>query len=174
MAGPLIGLFVPALLILGNREFGFSSNLRHLCAAIAPGDLEFFHYDWKKSGIWNLLFLSGTIVGGFIGGVVLAAPGVPISVHTQTALATLGIHDFTGLVPRELFSWSALLTPRGFVPIVVGGMCVGFGTAYAGGCTSGHGISGLAALERPSLIAVIGFFAGGLIATHLLLPLILG
>jgi uncharacterized membrane protein YedE/YeeE len=174
VAGPLIGLFVPALLVLGNREFGFSSNLRHLCAAIAPGDMTFFQYDWKTSGLWNLLFLAGTIVGGFIGGVLLAAPRVPISIQTQAALVTLGIHDFAGLVPRELFRWSAIFTPRGFVLIVVGGLCVGFGTAYAGGCTSGHGISGLAALERPSLIAVLGFFAGGVLATHLLLPLILG
>jgi uncharacterized membrane protein YedE/YeeE len=173
VAGPLIGLFVPALLIIGNRQFGFSSNLRHLCAAILPGDVAFFQYDWKESGLWNLVFLAGTIAGGFIGGVLLAAPGVPISIQTQTALAALGIHDFTGLAPRELFNWPALLTVKGFVLTAVGGLCVGFGTAYAGGCTSGHAIAGLAALERSSLIAVLGFFAGGLVATHLLLPLIL-
>jgi hypothetical protein len=173
VAGPVIGLFVPALLILGNRQFGFSSNLRHLCAAIIPGDVAFFRYDWKDSGLWNLVFLAGTIIGGFIGGVLLAAPGVPISIATRGALTALGIHDFTGLAPRELFNWPALLTLKGFVLTAGGGLCVGFGTAYAGGCTSGHGIAGLAALERCSLIAVLGFFAGGLLATHLLLPLIL-
>jgi len=85
----------------------------------------------------------------------------------------LGIHDFSGLAPREVFSWSALLTPKGFISVVVGGFLVGFGTAFAGGCTSGHAISGLADLQAASLIAVVGFFAGGLIATHFLLPLFL-
>jgi uncharacterized membrane protein YedE/YeeE len=85
----------------------------------------------------------------------------------------LGIHDLSGLVPRELFSWSSLATLRGLVLVVVGGFVVGFGTAYAGGCTSGHAISGLADLQRPSLVAVLGFFAGGVVATYLLLPLVL-
>src|SRR2546428_3855787 len=79
VAGPLIGLFVPALLILGNRQFGFSSNLRHLCAALAPGEVAFFKYDWKQSGVWNLAFLAGTVVGGFIGGGLLGDPPVPPS-----------------------------------------------------------------------------------------------
>ena len=170
VAGPLIGLFVPTLLVFENRQFGFSSNLRHLCAALLPGDIEFFCYDWKSSGLWNLVFLAGTVAGGYIGGVLLAAPGVPLSEHAQATLAQLGIHDLSGLVPRELFNWRALATPRGLVQIVVGGLCVGFGTAYAGGCTSGHGVAGLAAREKSSLLAVLGFFAGGLIATHLILP----
>jgi hypothetical protein len=86
----------------------------------------------------------------------------------------LGLHDFHGVAPHELFTWRALLTLRGFVSIVVGGFLVGFGTAYAGGCTSGHAISGLANFQLPSLIAVIGFFAGGLIATYFILPFVLG
>jgi uncharacterized protein len=89
------------------------------------------------------------------------------------ALARLGIHDFSGLAPRELFSWSALLSLKGFVSVILGGFLVGFGTAYAGGCTSGHAISGLADLQPASLVAVIGFFAGGLIATYFMLPLFL-
>ena len=172
VAGPVLGLFVPALLVLGNRQFGFSSNLRHLCAALAPGEVAFFKYDWKQDGVWNLLFLAGTVAGGFIGGRLLGDPAVPITARAQATLAALGIHDFSGLVPREVFSWPALATLRGFTLTVVGGLCVGFGTAYAGGCTSGHGIAGLANLERSSLVAVLGFFAGGLIATHVLLPVL--
>jgi len=170
VAGPLIGLFVPVLLVFENRQFGFSSNLRHLCAALLPGDVEFFCYDWKSSGLWNLVFLGGTVLGGYIGGSLLAAPAVPLGEHTRAALTTLGIHDLSGLAPSELFNWSALGTLRGFVFIVLGGLCVGFGTAYAGGCTSGHGVAGLAAREKSSLLAVLGFFAGGLIATNLILP----
>jgi uncharacterized membrane protein YedE/YeeE len=174
VAGPLIGLFVPALLIVGNKSFGISSNLRHLCSIIAPGRVEFLRYDWRRVGLWNLVFLAGVLIGGFIAFHAGAVHPVAISVETRIALMKLGIHDFSGVAPQELFSWHALLTLRGFISVVVGGFLVGFGTAYAGGCTSGHAISGLANFELPSLIAVIGFFAGGLAATYLILPLLLG
>jgi uncharacterized protein len=173
VAGPLIGLFVPALLILDNRLFGVSSNLRHLCSAVLPSRIEYFRYDWKRTGLWNLLFAAGILLGGLLAAHWGPAQNVAISDETRLALARLGIHDFSGLAPREVFAWPALLTLKGFVSVIVGGFLVGFGTAYAGGCTSGHAISGLADLQLPSLIAVVGFFAGGLIATHFLLPLFL-
>jgi hypothetical protein len=106
----------------------------------------------------------------------LPAPAAPhsqniaISEQTRPALTKLGIHDFSGVAPRKVFTWSALLTLKGFVSAVPGGFLVGFGTAYAGGCTFVHAISDLANLRLPSLIAVVGFFASGLIATHFLLP----
>jgi uncharacterized membrane protein YedE/YeeE len=173
VAGPAIGLFVPALLIAGNALFGVSSSLRHTCAAVFPGKIEYFRYDWKKDGLWNLLFVLGILVGGFLASHYGGPHNVAISEATKIDLAKLGIHDFSGLAPREMFHWSALLSFRGFVLIVFGGFLVGFGTAYAGGCPSGHAISGLADLQLPSLIAVVGFFAGGLIATHFILPLLL-
>ena len=173
VAGPAIGLFVPALLIVGNRLFGVSSNLRHLCSAILPGRIEYFRYDWKRSGLWNLVFVAGILIGGIVAAHWGAPRNVAISEQTRLSLTRLHIHDFSGLAPHELFSWSALLTLPGFVSVIVGGFLVGFGTAYAGGCTSGHAIAGLADLQLPSLLAVAGFFAGGLIATHFLLPLFL-
>ena len=173
VAGPAIGLFVPALLIVGNAVFGVSSSLRHMCAAIAPGTLEYFRYDWKRTGLWNLLFVAGILIGGFLAVHWGTPQNIAISDATRLDLAKLGIHDFSGPAPHELFRWSALLSFRGFVLVIVGGFLVGFGTAYAGGCTSGHAISGLADLQLSSLIAVVGFFAGGLIATHLILPLLL-
>ena len=173
IAGPVIGLFVPALLLIGNRMFGVSSNLRHLCSALLPGGLEHFRYDWKRTGLWNLLFVAGTGLGGFLASHWGASHAIQISEQTRLALTNLGIHDFSGLAPREVFTWSALLTIKGFVSVVVGGFLVGFGTAYAGGCTSGHAIAGLADLQLPSLVAVLGFFAGGLIATFFILPLVL-
>ena len=174
LTGIGIGLVVPALLLIGNRSFGVSSNLRHLCAAICPADIAFFRYDWKRDGLWNLVFALGILIGGYIGGVLLGNPEpIAIAPRTKEALAALGLTDFSGLAPRELFTWSALGSLPGFLLIVVGGFLVGFGTAYGGGCTSGHGISGLANFQLPSLIAVIGFFVGGLIATHVLLPLVL-
>ena len=62
--------------------------------------------------------------------------------------------------------------PKILAILFFGGLLVGFGARYAGGCTSGHAISGLSDLQLPSLIAVVGFFIGGLIMTHLLFPLI--
>jgi uncharacterized membrane protein YedE/YeeE len=57
--------------------------------------------------------------------------------------------------------------------IVVGGFLVGFGTRYAGGCTSGHAIMGLSNLQWPSLVATISFMVGGFIMANLILPFIL-
>ena len=168
-----IGLFVPALLIVGNKLFGVSSSLRHTCAAVLPGRLEYFNYDWKNTGLWNLLFVWGIFVGGFLAAHYGTSQHIGISDATRLDLARLGIHDFSGFAPHELFRWSALVSFKGFALIVIGGFLVGFGTAYAGGCTSGHAISGLADLQLASLIAVVGFFAGGLIATHFILPLLL-
>jgi uncharacterized protein len=173
VAGPLIGLFAPLLLVLGNRLLGVSSNLRHLCAPLAPG-VDYFRYDWRGEGGWNLAFALGILVGGMIAGVLLRNPHqIAIADQTRAALLSLGVHDFNGLAPVELFSWASLLTVRGAVLIVGGGFLVGFGTAYAGGCTSGHGISGIADLQPASLVALLGFFAGGIIGTFVLLPLIL-
>jgi uncharacterized membrane protein YedE/YeeE len=173
VAGPAIGLFVPALLLLGNKQFGISSNLRHLCAAIAPGRMEFFRYDWRSEGLWNLTFLAGILAGGVVAAQFLHGGDVTLSPETTAALARMGLQDFSGLAPSEIFSWASLLTARGLIAIVGGGFLIGFGTAYAGGCTSGHAISGLAALDRASLVAVIAFFAGGLLCTYLILPAIL-
>lgn len=175
VGGPAIGLFVPTLLFVGNKVFGVSSNLRHVCAAVIPANVEFFHYNWRRTGSWNLAFALGILVGGALAGQFLAdGAGGHISTAARDSLGALGIHDFTGLVPRELFHWGALSSWRGLVIIVGGGFLIGFGTAYAGGCTSGHAISGLADFQLPSLIAVIGFFAGGLMATWIILPRLLG
>lgn len=178
VAGPLIGLFVPVLLLVGNKAFGISSNLSHLCAAVAPRSLrervEYFRYDWRGAGLWNLVFLAGVVIGGVVAAQVAGPQTIAISAQAKATLAGLGIHNFSGLAPTEIFSWHGLGTVRGFVSLVVGGALVGFGTAYAGGCTSGHAISGLANFQLPSLIAVVGFFAGGLVATWVVLPYLLG
>lgn len=173
IAGPLIGLTVPMLLVLGNKLFGVSSNMRHLCAMI-PNRNPFFSYDWRKVGGWNLLFALGIVLGGFIGGVLLANPE-PLQLAAATAadLRELGLEPDGNLVPASLFDLGSA-GPAGLLLMVLGGFLVGFGTRWAGGCTSGHSITGLASLQLPSLVATISFFIGGIIGTFLLLPLILG
>ncbi len=172
VAGPLIGLIVPLLLWAGG-EFGVSENLRHICAAVLPTRNDFFRYDWKATGLWNLTFASGIVLGGAVAGTVLASPDpLVISEATTAALEVIGVTTFEGLAPAQVFSWEGLATVPGFVMIVGGGFLVGFGARYAGGCTSGHAISGLANLQLPSLLAVLGFFAGGLLATWFILPLL--
>jgi len=173
VAGPLIGLTVPALLILGNKSFGISSSLRHICAACVPADITFFKYDWKKE-VWNLFFVSGIFIGGVIAASLLANPN-PVSVHPSLAveLAGYGIADYSSLVPKDIMNWHDLLSLRGFLLMVVGGFLVGFGTRYAGGCTSGHAIMGISTLQWPSLVATICFMIGGFIMANLILPHIL-
>ncbi len=173
IAGPLIGLFVPILLLLGNRQFGISNNLRHLCAVVVPGRLQYFRYDWRAAGLWNLAFLAGILVGALVSARLVGVPDVAIAPETREWLVERGVREFGGLVPGDIFNWSSLLTVRGVIMIVGGGFLVGFGTAYAGGCTSGHAIAGLAVFEWASLVAVTAFFAGGLLGTHVLLPLLL-
>ena len=173
IGGPLIGLFVPLLLLLGNKSFGVSGSLRAMCAAIMPGPVEFFHYDWKKSGLWNIALALGLLLGGVIAVTWMGVSTPDIAPATRAAIGTLGLRPPSGLVPAELFSWHSLTTLRGIVCMLVGGFLVGFGTSYAGGCTSGHGVMGMATLQRASLVALMGIFAGGLIATFVLLPIIL-
>ena len=173
VGGPLIGLMVPLLLWAGG-EFGVSENLRHICAAVLPTRNDFFRYDWKATGLWNLTFALGIVLGGAVAGTVLASPDpLVVADATMADLAVMGLTTFEGLAPAQVFSWEGLATVPGFVMIILGGFLVGFGARYAGGCTSGHAISGLANLQLPSLLAVLGFFAGGLLATWVILPLLL-
>lgn len=173
VAGPLIGLTVPALLILGNKTFGLSSSLRHICAACIPANIPFFKYNWKKE-VWNLFFVLGIFFGSILAVNLLGNPD-PIKIHPELAakLSQYGITNIEGLLPAQLFSWASLLTLRGFIMIVLGGFMIGFGTRYAGGCTSGHAIMGLSSLQWPSLVATCCFMLGGFIMANLILPFIL-
>lgn len=172
VAGPLIGLVVPLLAYLGNKAFGVSSNLRHACAMI-PNRVPFFQYDWRAAGGWNLAFAAGIVLGGVLAGVVLQNPEpLRVAASTERDLAALGVETDGGLAPGSLFSLAALTSLRTWAILLGGGFLIGFGARYAGGCTSGHAITGLSTLQLPSLVAVIGFFVGGLIMTHLLFPIL--
>ena len=173
IAGLFIGLIVPALLLIGNKHFGISSSLRHLCAACLPARIPFFHYDWKKE-IWNLFFVGGILLGAILATVFLQNPDpIAISPALASDLAGYGVTHIDGLMPTDLFSLDSLFTLRGFLLMIVGGFLVGFGTRYAGGCTSGHAIMGLSNLQWPSLVATVCFMIGGFVMTNIFLPFIL-
>jgi uncharacterized membrane protein YedE/YeeE len=172
IAGILIGLTVPLLYLIGNKPFGISSSFRHICAACLPGNASYFKYDWKKE-TWNIFFVTGILIGGIVGSTVLANPEpIKIAPSTFEQLKQLGVNDFIQLVPTDIFSFAGLLSIKGFILIVIGGFLVGFGTRYAGGCTSGHSITGISNFQLSSLIATICFMVGGFITTWLFLPLI--
>ena len=172
VAGPLIALTMFLLMKMG-KKFGMSSNLRTMCSIGGAGKfVDFFKFDWKKD-IWNLYVVAGVILGGFVALQFLSPTAPQIHPDVVAQLQELGINSTnSAFLPTELFSLDSLLTIKGFSILLIGGFLVGFGARYAGGCTSGHAISGLSNLQLPSLIAVIGFFIGGLVMVHLIFPLI--
>ena len=179
ISGAMIVLVMFLLLWFGG-EFGVSGNLRTICAIGGAGNtVPFFDFNWRAQ-IWNLVFVGGAVIGGFAASTYLASPEpVDISTYTEAYLSTVGIKTPTtmsegaGFVPEEIFGLDRIGTLPSLIILVVGGLLIGFGTRWAGGCTSGHAISGLANLQLPSLIAVVGFFIGGLLMTWFILPYIL-
>jgi uncharacterized membrane protein YedE/YeeE len=160
-------------MIFFGKSFGFSSNLRTICTIAGAGKhVKFFDFDWKTQS-WNLVFLLGAIIGGYIANNYLNdGSDFQLAKSTAKDLAELGFAKAKAIQPLELFSWDAIFTLKGFAVLAIGGLLVGFGSRYAGGCTSGHAISGISNLQIPSLIAVVGFFIGGLVMTHFIFPLI--
>jgi len=172
VSGLVIAVIMAALLLWG-KQFGFSSNLRTICALCGAGKkVSFFNFNWKDQK-WNLLFLIGAILGGIISGTLLR-DNTPMNLSSATIidLKELGISFDGQMNPSQIFGTDFLFSVKGIIVLAGGGFLVGFGSRYAGGCTSGHAISGLSNLQRASLIAVVGFFAGGLVMTHIFLPLI--
>jgi len=172
-AGPILALCMYLMFFFG-KKLGVSSNLETVCAMGGAGKwVDFFKFDWKKNK-WNLVFVLGLILGGFISHQWLT-PDQTIALSSQTIqdLSELGIANAgSSYLPDEIFSVDAIFTFKGFLILISAGILVGFGSRYASGCTSGHGIVGLSNLSLESLIAVAGFFIGGLIMTWLILPFI--
>jgi len=172
VSGPAIALILSILLFSG-KTFGFSANLSNICSMLGMGkQASYFNFDWKKQR-WNLWFLLGSIIGGYIAAHFLSSPHpLDLSAATIEDLKKLKIPFDGNLEPGSIFNWDYLFTGRGLLLFLGGGFLIGFGTRYAGGCTSGHAITGLSELQLPSLIAVMGFFIGGLFVTHILFPII--
>lgn len=178
-SGAMISL-VMFLLLFAGKTFGVSASFDTICTMCGAGrKIKYFQGDWRPKA-WLLVFVLGIILGAAIATRWMQNPDpVQISQSTRDDLSALGVHapvtlsEGRGYVPEEIFNFKSLLTLRGFILIIIGGFLIGFGTRWAGGCTSGHSISGLSNLQLPSLLATIGFFIGGLLMTHFLLPIIL-
>jgi len=168
VSGPLLGLIVPLLLVLSNKQFGVSSSFRHLCAATGVKSVEYFNYNWKKKGAWQLLFVLGVLIAGITVGTVIELKVGVLSKGTASQLTQKGI-EVNGFFPIDTFSFSGVF----WWVLILGGLLIGFGSRYAGGCTGGHAITGLSTLSLASLLSVIGFFIGGIISTLILLKYIL-
>lgn len=173
VAGPLIAL-VMFLLFYFGKKFGVSSNLETICSIGGAGKIiDFFKFDWKQNS-WNLMFMVGAVVGGFVA-YQWMTPSEVVAINPKTAqeLANLGFQNAGAtFLPPELFSVDNIFTLKGFAILLISGILVGFGARYAGGCTSGHGIVGLSNLELPSLVSVIGFFIGGIVMTWFIIPML--
>lgn len=181
VSGPLLGLMVPILLLAGNKEFGISSTFRHLCAAL-PTKIPYLKYDWKTQGGWQLALALGVGLGGFLAVTLFQggrAPDLTPEARGLFASWGLGVDQLkaltgSGYQPEFLTDWTQAFSLSGLLSLVLGGFLVGFGTRWANGCTSGHAIMGLSLLNPGSLVATVGFFAGGTIASWFLVPWILG
>jgi uncharacterized membrane protein YedE/YeeE len=173
VAGPLIAFAMYSMFYFG-KKFGVSSNLETLCAMGGAGKfVDFFKFDWRKNK-WNLVFVIGLILGGFIANQWLT-PDQSIALNPETVqnLSDMGFANAgETYLPNEIYGIKTMFTVKGFLILIIAGILVGFGSRYAGGCTSGHGIVGLSSLSKESFIAVGGFFIGGLIMTWLILPYI--
>ena len=138
LSGILIGLTVPLLYILAGQGFGISTSLQQFGAMCSPGSKLSYLKDYNhRKGMWTLMFVIGITIGGFV------------ATH------------YLSSAPIELLPES-FMNVGGAVRLFLGGILIGFGTRYAGGCTSGHAITGIANLNWPSLVATIFFFVGGL------------
>nr|WP_315255848.1 YeeE/YedE thiosulfate transporter family protein [uncultured Flavobacterium sp.] len=173
VSGFLIGMVMLSLIYFG-KNFGMSTNLQSLCSMTGLGKrIAYFDFDWKANR-WNFVVVLGAMAGGFVAVHFMSDPSnVSINPQTIAQLSQLGIDTPNGqLMPKALFGGQIWQSPKSILILLGGGILIGFGTRYAGGCTSGHAISGLSNLQLPSLKAVIGFFIGGLIMSHFLLPLL--
>lgn len=173
ITGFLIGIIMLTLNYFG-KVFGMSSNLRSLCTMAGAGKFsDFFRFD-VKSQYWNLMVVLGAMIGGFVAVHYMNDPSnVTLNPKTIKQLQVMNIDVPDGkMLPNALFGNAIFESPKVILILLIGGLLIGFGSRYAGGCTSGHAIAGMSNLQRQSLKAVIGFFIGGLIMAHFIFPLI--
>jgi len=173
VGGPLIAITLFLYFYFG-KNFGASTNFETLCTIVGAGKVsDYFKKDWKERD-FALLFVIGLIIGGFISSnYLILDQTIDLNPTTVKELSDLGFTNAgSQYFPDEIYSDEVVFSLKGFLILILSGVFIGFGSRYAGGCTSGHAITGLSSFQLPSLLAVIGFFIGGIIAVWFLIPLI--
>ena len=155
VAGPLIGLIIPLLLVLNEKQFGVSSSLRVVVSFFTP-KVNYFRYNRKKD-YWQLYFGIGVILVSIL--IVLLDVSPSPQIDSELSFAGIATSVYS------LQSWPFFL---------IGGALIGFGARYAGGCTAGHCVMGNSLLSTSSLVSTVSFFVGGLIVSHFVIPQFLG
>ncbi len=172
-SGLLIGIVLFLFHYFG-KNFGVSSHLETICTLSGAGKYSsYFKKNWKTKK-WGLIVTLGLIIGGFLANNYLSTD-TPIKLNQNTIedLEKIGFKNIGySMFPEEIYGNSTVLSIKNISILLIAGICIGFGARYAGGCTSGHAINGLSNFQLPSLIAVTGFFLGGLCMVWLFFPLI--
>ena len=137
VAGPVLGLCVVACRLLFNARLGVTGGFSELVGQLSKRSVRF---DWRG---W---FAIGIFAGGAVFALVAGGPD---------------FHGYGWLT--DAFTGSDRIW---IVPILlVAGFLIGYGAKVAGGCTSGNGLSGTAALSPASLAATATFFATAIVVT---------
>jgi uncharacterized membrane protein YedE/YeeE len=112
-----------------------------------------------------LVLLNGRIAGvsGILGGLLRPASG-DMAWRAAFLAGMIG----APLVYAAFAPFPAVTIDASYPVLIVAGLLVGIGTRYAGGCTSGHGVCGIARLSLRSMFATLAFMAAGVIAVFLM------
>lgn len=153
LAGAAIGAITLLLLWTTNRRLGISTTYENLCSLVSS--LPYFRRkELQGRGRWRLQFGLGLVLGGAVS--ALAAGG-------WAPIQDLGMFDrVVGWGLGGKLAW-----------MFAGGLLIGLGTRVADGCTSGHGVFGLANREKASLVAVAVFLGTGILVANLLYRVVL-
>jgi hypothetical protein len=151
-AGPAIGLVVTLLAWISGKALGVSTAYGSACA-IATKAAFFQTREYREP--WRLAFVVGLPLGGLVSAVLAGAFPAGLAYGQLDALTGGSL----GIKAALLFG---------------GGLLIGAGARWAGGCPSGHSIVGIAQGAVSSLVATMAFMAGGFVVFNLLVALLRG
>lgn len=172
IAGPLLGMVIPILYYIINKPLGVSTSFIQFCSMAVDRKQKWIKMDLKQEK-WRIFFILGLVIAGLIHHLTVDKYQIAISQGTIDRLAAMNLQQNEGFQPNELWSFHSLTSPFHWILVMISGLLIGFGTRYAGGCTSGHTIMGISNLAPSSLLATLAFFAGGLIASWFIIPFLI-
>ena len=154
ISGPLIGLTVPLLLIVNEKQFGTSSSFRFIGSKLFK-KTKYFIYK-NEIDAWQFHFAIGLVISSII---------IPTLIDIEN-ISKIEENSTYGLINKKIYDFSNIFI------FFIGGMFIGYGSRYANGCTAGHCIMGISQFSLSSLISTVSFFIGGLFVSHIIIPII--